>query len=258
MENPREQIDEVPFFEKEPVASSENFEVHYDQEAEENIPEGLESKLEEVKDLVDRMLDLDERTDKTKIYLFSNKEQYQRHIKDHDLPKGEATFDTEAGAILILVGEREKGEFLGGIAHEMAHFNPFFGGVGNDPERSKWEQEMVCNFVGNQIGVEFGDKEINNRKLLVAKEELSRIKKFSWREKEYDWENFLALEVLVYPWLEKRYGMKKLQGLWGKLFKERQNLASSIKDIYKQELPELEREFAADILKAETYKDFME
>ncbi|MFC1651668.1 hypothetical protein ACFL24_00730 [Patescibacteria group bacterium] len=59
MENSKEQIDEIPFYEKEPVISSENFEVYYDEKIEEIIenPERFIEKIHEAQEIIENTLD---------------------------------------------------------------------------------------------------------------------------------------------------------------------------------------------------------
>ena len=118
---------------------------------------------------------------------------------------------------------------------------------------------MVCIFVGEKIRTKFGNERFRNDQFNRAQEELEQLQKqnknFSWQEVGENWEKFTNIEHFVYPWLEKKYGLEKLQDLWGQLFKDKRSLPEAVEDIYETNLENLEKDFEKDMLKAENYKE---
>lgn len=247
----------------------ENFDVCYDKNTKEFLEEDVKEKFSEIKEFVDNVLGLEWEIDheKVKVYLFSDEKQYLDYLSKNfpDVPKGSATFDSKTNSIFnyTSVPEQDKDKtiyqanMLSGIAHELGHLHPFFGGVGNRGSKNKWEQEMVCNFIGEKIRTKFGNENLRNIQLKKAQEEV-KTKSLSWKKAGDDWENFTSAERFVYPWLEKKYGLEKLQDLWHQLFKEKKTLPEAIKDVYETEISDLEDNFEKDILEAKDYKDVEE
>ena len=67
----------------------------------------------------------------------------------------------------------------------------------------------------------------------------------------YDHEDFL------YPYLEKQYGLEKLQNFWKLLFKDRPKklLTKAIELVYGKNINDIEREFTSTILKAKSCEE---
>ena len=285
-------------FEKE-VLSSENFEIHYDKGIKEIIEPNDNEKFDEVKGFVENTLGSkwEIGDQKLKVYLFSDKEQYSDFLKENfpDAPKDNATFDKKTNSIADLTKftkkeDKEKlllecphkkeeiekyfeeyseeeirnmarGNMFSGVGHELAHLHPLFGGVGNKNSENKWEQEMVCTFIGEKIRTKYGNERLREDEFRQAREELKELQKqgkhFSWEERGKDWDNWPKAERFVYPWLEEKYGQEKLQDLWETMFKEKKTIAEATKDVYGKEVTELEKEFTESLLSAEKYSGFL-
>ena len=144
-----------------------------------------------------------------------------------------------------------------GVGHELGHLHPFFGGIGNEESESKWEQEIVCIFIGEEIRTKFGNKRFRKHQSEQAQKELRELEKkgesFSWEETGKDWKSKIKnWEGFVYPWLERKYGLEKLQKLWQEMFKERKTISEATKDVYNKEINELEGRFKEDMLEAQS------
>ena len=68
-----------------------------------------------------------------------------------------------------------------------------------------------------------------------------------WKKGIKNWEGF------VYPWLERKYGLEKLQDIWQKMFKEGETITKAVEDVYGKDINKLEEDFKKDILKAKDY-----
>lgn len=270
--------------EKEPMVL-ENFEIYCDKETEEVFEPGDEKKFDEIKGLVEGMLGSKWRlADKINTYLFSDEKEYYNFLDRNfpGSPKDAATFDKKTNSIANFTPiykiekldkdllEKEgifeeqirdiyQANMLSGVGHEFSHLHPFYGGVGNKDTKSKWEQEMTCIFIGEKIRTKFGNERFRNHQLKQAQEELKQLQKqnkdFLWQEVGKNWNEITNLERFVYPWLEKKYGIKKLQNLWEQLFKEKKPLAEAIGDIYKTNIEDLEKDFEKDISAAKNCKE---
>ena len=206
---------------------------------------------------------------KLNIYLFCDKSQYEEYLERHfpKSPSDWATFDRKTNSILecqAIPKDKEdvnirRAKMFAGIGHEMAHMHPFFGGVGNAASKGKWEQEMVCVFIEDKIRAQMGDEGVQARNLENAKKEFKKFgeekKEFSWEKTDVDWETFYSAERLVYPWLEGKYGFKKLRSLWQQLFREKKSLPEAITCVFGETIGDLENNFKKDILKAKDYND---
>jgi hypothetical protein len=282
----KEEIRET--IEKEPVVS-ENFEIYRDKKTKEFLEPGDEKKFDEVKEFVEGILGSKWRlAEKISVYLFSDEKEYYNFLdkKFPENPKDSATFDKQTNSIANLtpipkteeidkdllkktlekegVSEEQLRDIylaniLSGVGHEFSHLHPFFGGVGNKESENKWEQEMVCTFVGEKIRTKFGNERFRNYQFKKAQEELKQLQKqnknFLWEKAGENWEKFTDIEHFVYPWLEKKHGIEKLQDLWGQLFKDKRSLPEAVGDIYGTNLEDLEKDFEKDMLKAENYKE---
>jgi hypothetical protein len=284
-EKPKKE-DEV--FNKESLIS-QNFEIHYDNGIKEIIEPDDNEKFDEVKGFVDKTLGSkwEAGDQKVKVYLFSDEKQYLKFLEEKfpDAPKDPATFDKETSSIAKLtkitkkedierykealqekglsekeIKEMDRGNMFSGVGHELAHLHPLFGGVGNKDSENKWEQEMVCTFIGEKIRTKYGNERSREDEFRQAREELKGMQKqgkhFSWEERGKDWKNWPTAERFVYPWLEEKYGPEKLQDLWETMFKEKKTIAETTKDVYGKEVTELEKEFTESLLSAEKYSGF--
>ena len=225
--------------EKEPIVS-ENFEIYRDKETKEFLEPSDEKKFDEIKEFAERILGSKWRlADKINTYLFSDEKEYSNFLDEKfpENPKDSATFDKQTNSITNLTpipkleeidkdllkktlekeGISEEqikdiylANMLSGVGHEFSHLHPFFDGVGNKESKNKWEQEMVCIFVGEKIRTKFGNERFRNDQFNRAQEELEQLQKqnknFSWQEVGENWEKFTNIEHFVYPWLEKKYG----------------------------------------------------
>jgi len=252
----------------------EDFDVAFFDDAKEAMGDKFEEDLKETKELVDDVLGTEWKIgeNKLKLYLFCDEQQYKEYLK-RNFPKSPpdwATFDQKTNSILKCSAIPQKKEdinicranMFAGVGHEMAHLHPFFGGVGNKASKGKWEQEMVCVFIEDKIRAKMGNDRMQKIFLDRAKKELEQFKKerkdFSLKEIDTDWENFYSVERLVYPWLEKKYGIEKLRQLWTMLFKEKKELEESLKEIYGKETKDIEDDFQEDVIKTEEYKEILE
>jgi len=277
---------EENIFEKEPLVS-ENFEIYYNNEIKNILEDGDEKKFDEMKEFVDKILGSkrDMGSEKSKIYLFSDKEKYSKFLEENfpNISPEPATFDKETKSVFkyesilkkeeiekykdILqkkgISEKEikntaRSGMFSGVGHELVHLHPFFGGVGNEESESKWEQEMVCIFIGEKIRTDFGNKRFRKYQFEQSQKELRELEKknerFSWEKTGKDWESKIKnWEGFVYPWFEKKYGLEKLQNLWQKMFKEGETITKAAEDVYGEDIDKLEEEFQTDILKAKDY-----
>lgn len=282
----KEEIKET--IEKEPMVS-EDFEIYRDKKTKEFLEPGDEKKFDEVKEFVEGILGSKEwPTKRISVYLFSDEKEYYNFLdkKFPENPKDSATFDKQTNSIanLTLIRKLEEtnkdllkktlekegisekqirdiylANILSGVGHEFSHLHPFFGGVGNRESKNKWEQEMVCTFVGEKIRTKFGNERFRNYQFKKAQEELKQLQKqnknFLWQEAGENWEKFTNIEHFVYPWLEKKHGIGKLQDLWRRLFKDKKPLSEAIEDIYGTNLEDLEKDFEKDMLKAGNCKE---
>ena len=275
-------------FEEGPL-TSENFEIYYNNEIKNILEDGDEKKFDEVKEFVDKILGSkrDMASEKSKIYLFSDKEKYSKFLKENflNISPESATFDKETKSVFkyvsVLTKEeieeykdllQKKGIFLkeientarsgifSGVGHELGHLHPFFGGVGNEESESKWEQEMVSIFIGEKIRTNFGNKRFRKYQFKQAQKELKELEKksesFSWEGTGKDWEDEIkSWEGFVYPWLEKKYGLRKLQELWQEMFKNKKTITEAVRNVYNKEIDVLQDSFEKDMLKAKEYLD---
>ncbi len=255
---------------------SENFIVYCDSNIKKYMEPDDAERVDDIKKFIDDMLKTkwDMGSQKVGAYLFSNKEEYLKFLDKNfpDIPKDSATFDKQTNSVFgysptdiekykkflkeeILTTEEIKNVIRGCIfsevGHEFAHLHSPFNGVGNEEEGNKWEQEMVCLFIEYKIRQKFDEKFDENIKL-QAKEYLKKIqaenKTFSWEEVSNKWDNFTAPEKFVYPWLEKKYGLKKLQNLWGKMFKDKKTITEAIKEVYGTDIQDMEKKFQEEML----------
>ena len=89
--------------------------------------------------------------------------------------------------------------------------------------------------------------------------------KWIWKEKwdsfpeenGKNWEQFYDYEDFLYPYLEKQYGLEKLQNFWKLLFKDKPKkpLTKAIKLVYGKNINDIEREFTSTILKAKSCEE---
>lgn len=255
---------------------SENFSVHCDSNIKKYLKPDDAEKTDDIKKFVDDTLKTEQnrRHPKVDAYLFSNKEEYLKFLDKNfsDIPKGSATFDKQTNSVFgysptdvekykkflgkeVLTAEKIKniirGCIFSEIAHEYTHLHPPFNGMGDKDKSNKWEQEMVCIFIEYKIRQRF-DKKFDKNIKLQAKEYLKKIqaenKTFSWEEVSNEWDNFTAPEKFVYPWLEKKYGLKKLQDLWSKMFKNKKTISEAIKEVYNTDIQDIEKKFQEEML----------
>ena len=294
LEKTREELNQVyekeeNIFEKEPLVS-ENFEIYYNDEIKNILEDGDEKKFDEIKEFVDKILgsERDMEGEKSKIYLFSDKEKYSKFLekKFPNIRPEPATFDKETKSVFKYVSVLKKEEIekyknllqekgiseeeikntarsgmFSGVGHELGHLHPFFGGVGNEESENKWEQEMVCIFIGEKIRTDFGNKRFRESQFEQAQKELRELEKkgesFSWEETGKDWQGEIKnWEGFVYPWFEKKYGLEKLQELWQKMFKKGETITKAAEDVYNEKIDKLQENFTRDLLKAKNYLIF--
>jgi len=143
-----------------------------------------------------------------------------------------------------------KADILSGIGHEMTHLHPYFGGVGNKDSINKWEQEMICRFTGERIRTLYGGTEFRQELFEKAKKEVENLGQINLEENGKNWEQFYDHEDFFYPYLEKQYGLEKLQNFWKLLFKDRpkKSLTKAIELVYGKNINDIEREFTSAIL----------
>ena len=263
---------------QEPIVESgglvfNDFDVRCFGDAKEALDEEFEENLKQTKELVDDILGSEWKIgdDKLKIHLFSDEDQYKEYLRKN-FPKaarGWATFDQKTNSVfscdIIPQGEKTpdiyRVKIFSGVGHEMAHLHPFFGGVGNKASKGKWGQEMVCVFVQDKVEAKMGSDLMRSITMERAKKELEGFKNkeraFSLKAADTDWENFYSLERLFYPWLEKKYGMDKLRQLWAMLFREKKGIGESLKEIYGEDIDNLEEQFEDEVDKTENYEELV-
>ncbi len=255
---------------------SKYFSVYCDDNINEYLKSNDTEKMDDIKKYVDDTLESEwiAEGQKAKVYLFSDEEQYQEFLNKNfsDTPKGKATFDKKTNSVIActstdfdkyrdffkanLTDEEIKslirGVIFSEIGHEFAHLHSPFNGVGNNNgSENKWEQEMVCVYIENKIRSKFDEVYIKNIKL-IAKESLKTIqidnKILSWEEGSDKWTNIAFPERFVYPWLEEKYGLEKLQYLWMVMFKDKKKMAEAVKEVYNEDIKVLENKFQVEML----------
>ena len=142
-----------------------------------------------------------------------------------------------------------KNNIYPGVAHEMTHLHPFFGGVGNEASANKWEQEMVCVFVDSKMWEKYGNKNFIEKIKNKAKEQ-SRDKDFYEEIKKDFQEGGFEIEEwerLFYPFLERRYGKDKLIIFFSDLFKNKSDIESAFKTAFGDNLEDVMNVFQEEI-----------
>lgn len=142
------------------------------------------------------------------------------------------------------------------MTHELVHLHPYFGGVGNDAAENRWEQEQVCVLLGERIRTRLGNTGLRKQRFEQAQEELRHEEKIDLQASGYDWDSSKEYETFFYPYLEKKYGIERLQQLWGLLSKKPKHpLSEAVRMAYGRELEDVEGEFKKAILEAREYSD---
>lgn len=257
---------------------SDNFIVYCDSNIKEYIESTDAEKMDDVKKFIDDILKAEWgiKEQKIKAYLFSNEEEYLKFLNKNfpDSPKDMASFDQKTNSVFAyspvdiekyekFLGEGSltnedientiRGDVFSGVGHEFSHLHHPFNGVGNNEDLdSKWEQEMVCIFIEDKIRSGF-DKKFNKNIKLQARRYLKNLqndnKTFSWEETSNNWDNFTLAERFVYPWLEEKFGLEKLQDLWAKIFIDKKTITEAVKEIYNRDINVLESNFQSEMLK---------
>ncbi|MEA3323404.1 MAG: hypothetical protein U9Q12_04230 [Patescibacteria group bacterium] len=134
------------------------------------------------------------------------------------------------------------------IAHELTHAHPFFGGIGNEGSENKWEQEMVCVFIDQEMWEKYIP---SYRKMIMskAKEQIQNknlyeeiIKDF--KEGNFDVEDW---ERLFYPFLKSRYKKSQLLTFWSALFKDKADFEVSFENIFGEKLKYVVNAFQKEV-----------
>ncbi|MDP2934580.1 MAG: hypothetical protein Q8N59_02340 [bacterium] len=267
----KEKLSREPIIERAGVVF-DDFDVSFFNDAEELAGDGFEENLTETKKMVDDILGSEWKIDdKLRVYLFTDENQYKEYLKRNfpKIPDDMATFDRKTESVFRCGKIPENEEFrdycraqmFSGVGHEMAHLHPFFGGVGNKASKGKWEQEMICVFVEDKVRTKTGSDLMQKMSMENAKKELEKFRNkegnFSLEAADTNWKNFYSLERLFYPWLEKRYGMEKLRQLWTVLFKDKKGISESLKEIYGEDIDDLEKQFEEGVEKAQNYEELV-
>ena len=260
----------------EKVLTSEYFIVHCDSGIETYLRQDDAEKIDDIKIYLDKTLGVDSNFEEQKIkaYLFSNKERYLEFMQKNypNVPDGSATFDQKTNSVFAyspadikeyrgilgddILTDQEveniiRGRIFSIVAHESAHLHSPFNGVGNEDSKNKWEQEMICTFLEDKTSLKFDEKFDENIKR-QAREYLANLQSdneiFSWEEAGAKWDDFTKAERFVYFWLEKQYGLKKLQDLWSKMFKDKRTISEAVKEVYEKDIHHLEEEFQNEML----------
>lgn len=274
--------------EKQKLISLKNFDIFRDKGIEGIIDkEDLEVNLSKIKEQIDNILgqkqDLGE--GKINIHLFSDRSEYEKFLKQkfpnrfETYVKDNAIFDqnpqtlekTIANYTPTMLSEQDRqkareygmdvkdtegmvtqiarANILSGVAHEMTHLHPFFGGVGNVASPTKWEQEMVCEFVGEKVRTQQGNQEFRQKIFEQAQHQLEGQNELDLEKDGNNWEKFDAYERFFYPYLEKQYGLPKLQILWKKLFQNpKKPLSQALESVYEKGSEDIQKEFRAAVL----------
>ncbi len=248
------------FFEGEPI-NLPDFEVSADKGARALVEAdpAFAEKMAEIKGYIDETLGLkwNPAENKVKVHLFSDQAAYQRHMETN-FPgvywEDMASFDQRTNTVFSW-GDNYA-SLLSGMAHELTHLHPFYGGVGNEETLNMWEQEMVCALVGDTIRERFEPKagawlfDRAKRELAVMDEKGER---FSFAGVGGPESGRLAR--MVYPWIQKHYGIDRLRSFWTKLSRRQEDLEGACQAAFGKDLVTLEDEFAADFRKAKSARD---
>lgn len=264
------------------------FEVISDQGAEKLFSPGeLQEKLEQVSNFVNETLGIGDSTlNQIHTYLFSDRGRYEEFLKNlaPDKPESYARdnavfyYNHKTGEKYIVnltpseLSEEDirkvashgmdiavaksmfnataKANILSSVAHEMTHLHMFFGGVGNDDEKSKWNQEMICEFIGEKVRINEGNNKLRQDLFQQAQGEKLQT---NLEATGQDWSQIYATERFFYPYLEKQYGKSKLQELWMELQNSGQTLPIALKEVYEKD--DLEDEFKDVLNNATDRKD---
>jgi len=164
----------------------------------------------------------------------------QEYLKEEDI-----SFDElEARAKSNL-----KNNIYPGIAHEMTHLHPFFGGVGNEASENKWEQEMVCVFIDSKMWEKYGNDDFIEKIKLKAQEQSQEKDFYEEIKKDFQEGGFEIeeWERLFYPFLEKRYGKDKLVNFFSDLFKNKSDIEMAFKTAFGDDLKDATKLFQEEI-----------
>lgn len=203
-----------------------------------------------IKDYIDETLGMEWplTENKARVHLFSDQTTYQRHMETN-FPgvywQDWASFDKKTNTVFSYGNNYPS--LLSGMAHELTHLHPFYGGVGNEETLNIWEQEMVCALVGDTIRERF-EPEASTWLFDRAKRELTALDQKGERVSlaGIGGPESRRLARMVYPWLQKHYGLDKLRIFWTKLAGHQEDLASAAQAAFGKDLSALEDEFAAE------------
>lgn len=280
---------------KQKLISLDNFDIFRDKGVEGIISkEDLEQSLSKIKEQVDNILGQKQDLGKEKIsvHLFSDRSEYEKFLKKkfpnrfETYVKDNAIFDqnpetlekTIANYTPTMLSEQDRqkareygmdvkdaegmvtqiarANILSGVAHEMTHLHPFFGGVGNVASPTKWEQEMVCEFIGEKVRTQQGNREFRQKIFEQAQHQLEGQKEVDLEKDGNNWDKFDAYERFFYPYLEKQYGLPKLQILWKMLFQElKKPLSEALQSVYVEDSNDIQKGFKAAILTAKNHEE---
>lgn len=154
-----------------------------------------------------------------------------------------------------IIQETARANILSSVAHELAHLHPFFGGVGNSASSDKWQQEMVCIFIGEKVRTAHGGENFRKELFKKAQQEIKDGQLVDLEQDGKDWDNIKTYEQFFYPYLEKEYGLEKLQELWRKLFKEKENFNVALQLIYGQEASVIQEKFKESMTAAKNRQE---
>lgn len=285
--------------EKREIISFKNFDITFDEKTKDILgEENIASNLKQIKEQIDTILgqEQDLGSEKINVNLFSNRDEYEEFLKNKFPDKSEiyirdnAIFDQnpktlektivnytpikelseqdkqrvkEHGMSIEeaekIIAETARANVLSGVAHEMTHLHPPFGGVGNIASPTKWEQEMVCVFVGEKIRTQTGNEKFRQTIFEKAQDELRQQEELNLENDGKNWEEVKKYEGFFYPYLEKQYGLEKLQILWHVLFKEpKESLSEALENIYEKNTEDIEREFRSKMLTSSRHEEVEE